>query len=165
MNVFLPLKGRGGWEHIKLCISPFRCPPKSCTKPFPPWGKNTNDQNQNMSRSQMRQSDLGMLLRSWKTNQQSGQQLVMLPPTTSRKWLRPFSISSTCAWNFSSDVSCMSYSDCVGVRRAYPYKRMERERGFIYIYIYMNLYLVLFSWVLSIWWAFSSRTTLRVEKT
>ena len=23
MNVFLPLKGRGGWEHIKLCISPF----------------------------------------------------------------------------------------------------------------------------------------------
>ena len=65
MNVFLPLKGRGGWEHIKLCISPFSLPTLRLVPSLSrPGEKHQWPKNQNRSRSLMRQSDSWLALRS-----------------------------------------------------------------------------------------------------
>ena len=136
MNVFLPLKGRGGWEHIKLCISPFSLPTLRLVPSLSrPGGKTpmTKKPKQVEVSDETIRLMVGAEVR--KTNQHLGQQLVMLPPTFEQKELRPFRSHQHVHLNFHSDVSFMLYSDCVGVRRAYPYKKYG-YRG----YMYMNIY-------------------------
>ena len=121
--------------HKIVHFSLFVAHPKTCTKPFPPWGKNTNDQKPKHVEVSNETIRLMVVAEVRKTNQQLGQQLVMLPPTFEQKELRPFRSRQHVHLNFHSDVSFMLYSDCVGVRRAYPYKKYG-YRG----YMYMNIY-------------------------
>ena len=70
----------------------------------------------------------------------------------------------SCAFRFFRDVSCISYNDCVWRPMCVSLSRgrareKERERE---IYIYTSSFNL---WVLSICWAFSSKTSLRAEKT